>query len=496
MTDIKLSKSQYCSAIQCPKMLWLKKNKPEAFDETVLNQAVLEAGNEVGDLAMGLFGPYVEVPFGNLGEMIRQTKALLEENTPVVTEASFSYQGLFCSVDILKNLGGSRVELYEVKSSTEVKPIHYHDAAFQAYVLTKLGYIVERICIVHINNQYVRHGDLDLQQLFEVADVTVEARAMLPDVDTNLERFSEYLAQAEEPTDDIGPFCSDPNPCGFWGYCTRGICSPSVFDLYKMGFKKKIELYRRSVVSFRDLVREQSVTNDKQRRQIMYGLFDMGDYIDREQIRQFLSQLSYPLYFLDFETVQSTIPQYEGTKPYAQIPFQYSLHYIESEGGELKHREFLAEPGTDPRRPIAERLCADIPSDVCVTAYYKSFECSRLQELVDTFPDLAAHLRSISDHVVDLLVPFQSGWYYNRAMGGSFSIKSVLPALFPDDPSLDYHNLEQIHNGSEAMNAFPAMEQMSPEEQEQTRRNLLKYCELDTYAMVKIWLRLNEVVQM
>ena len=475
-------------------MLWLKKNKPEAFDESVLNQAVLEAGNEVGDLAMGLFGPFVEVPFGNLSEMIRQTKALLEKNTPVVTEASFSYQGLFCSVDILKNLGDRRVEIYEVKSSTEVKPIHYHDAAFQAYVLTKLGFTVERVCIVHINNQYVRHGDLDLQQLFEIADVTVEARAMLPDVEANLERFSEYLAQTEEPADDIGTYCKDPYLCGFWGYCTRAVCSPSVFDLYRLDFRKKIELYRRSVVAFRDLVHESDIMNEIRQRQIEYSLNDKGDYINREHIHSFLAQLRYPLYFLDFETVQPAIPRYEGTKPYAQIPFQYSLHYIESEGGELKHREFLAEAGTDPRRAIAEHLCEDIPADACVTAYNKSFECTRLKELANTFPDLAEHLLRIRGNIVDLLVPFQSGWYYNRAMGSSFSIKSVLPALFPADPSLDYHNLEEIHNGSEAMNAFPAMEQMTPEEQAQTRRNLLKYCELDTYAMVKIWQRLTDQI--
>ena len=198
---------------------------------------------------------------------------------------------------------------------------------------------------------------------------------------------------------------------------------------------------------------------------------------------------------LDFETVMPAVPKYIGTKPYAQIPFQYSLHYIEQEGGELMHREFLAEPGSDPRRAIAERLCEDIPIDVCVTAYNKSFECTRLKELAETFPDLAEHLLSIRDHIVDLLVPFQSGWYYNRAMGGSFSIKSVLPAIFPDDPDLDYHNLEGVHNGSEAMNEFAAMERMTPQERESTRQNLLKYCELDTYAMVKVWEELVRVSQ-
>ena len=125
--------------------------------------------------------------------------------------------------------------------------------------------------------------------------------------------------------------------------------------------------------------------------------------------------------------------------------------------------------------------------NVCTTAYNKAFECTRLAELAEQFPDLAAHLLNIRDNIVDLLVPFQSGYYYNRAMGGSFSIKSVLPAIFPDDPSLDYHNLEGVHNGSEAMSIFPKIKDMPPEEQEKARHNLLKYCELDTYAMVKVW---------
>lgn len=166
--------------------------------------------------------------------------------------------------------------------------------------------------------------------------------------------------------------------------------------------------------------------------------------------------------------MQPVIPKYIGPKPYAQIPFQYSLHYIETEGGELKHREFLAESGTDPRRKLAEQLCADIPMNVCVTAYNKAFECTRLKELAEAFPNLAEHLLNIRDNIVDLLVPFQSGYYYNRAMGGSFSIKSVLPAIFPDDPELDYHNLEGVHNGGEAMTIFPKIQFMTPEEKRQS----------------------------
>jgi hypothetical protein len=217
--------------------------------------------------------------------------------------------------------------------------------------------------------------------------------------------------------------------------------------------------------------------------------------IDKDNIRDFLDTLSYPIYFLDFETMQPVVPEFKGTKPYAQIPFQYSLHYIEYEGGPLLHKEFLAESGTNPLRPIAERLCQDIPKNVCVTAYNKAFECSRLKELAEYFPELAEHLLNIESNIIDLLVPFQSGHYYNKAMGGSFSIKSVLPALFPDDPALDYHNLEQIHNGGEAMTIFPLIKDMPPEEAEKTRYNLLQYCKLDTFAMVKVWEKLLEAIK-
>lgn len=191
--------------------------------------------------------------------------------------------------------------------------------------------------------------------------------------------------------------------------------------------------------------------------------------------------------------MQPVIPPFDGTKPYQQIPFQYSLH-IEYADGTLEHKEYLGDGVNDPRRGLAEQLCKDIPVDACVTAYNKSFECSRIKELAAAFPDLGNHLMNIQDHIIDLLVPFQKGFCYYPAMGGGFSIKVVLPALFPDDPSLDYHNLEGIvHNGSEAMDIYPRMADMAPDEQAATRESLLRYCELDTFAMVKVLAKLREL---
>ena len=486
-----LSKSKYCSGVQCPKMLWLKKNKPEEFDESVMNQAVLETGSEVGDLAMGLFGDYVEVPYGDLGEMIQKTQALLDAGTPIIAEASFSYEGLFCSVDILKNLGDYRVELYEVKSSTEAKPIYHQDVAYQVYVLTKLGFTVEKACLVHINNQYVRHGELDLQQLFTVAELTEDARKLQPDVEENLARIAEYLALPEEPADDVGLRCFNPYDCGFWKYCTRKLPKPNVFDLAGARKTTMFKCYNQGLVSFADL-NSCDQLNAKAYQQIEHELFCQPPAIKADAIKTYLSRLSYPLYFLDFETFQPAIPLYDNTKPFEQIPFQYSLHWIEREGGELKHAEYLAYPGEDPRRKLAERLCRDIPLDVCTTAYNMGFEKGRIKALAGLYPDLSDHLMNIHDHIQDLMIPFQQRWYYTRAMQGSYSIKYVLPALFPDDPALDYHNLEGVHNGGEAMDTFKKMATMDPEELETWRQHLLKYCGLDTYAMVKVWEKLNE----
>jgi hypothetical protein len=287
--------------------------------------------------------------------------------------------------------------------------------------------------------------------------------------------------------------CNEPYDCGFWQYCAKHVPTPSVFDLHGIHKEKAFKLYSQGSFTFDDLQKYGKIKNDIQQRQIDYTLHDKGTYIDKENIRVFLQTLSYPLYFLDFEGMQPIVPPYPQSWAYEQVPFQYSLHYIESENGELKHKEFLGVSGEDPRRAIAESLCENIPENVCTVVYNKNYECTRLKELAKLFPDLSKHLLNIRDHIVDLLVPFQKGYYYKKEMGGSFSIKSVLPAVCPNDPSLDYHALDEVHNGTEAMNIFPLIKNMPPEQAQETRKNLLKYCELDTLALVKVWEELKRV---
>ena len=501
-----LSKSKYTAFRQCPKNLWLRTYKPEEEVIDAALQARFEAGNEVGDLAMGLFGPFEEVTSLDaegkldLGEMLRKTEDCLARGVENICEASFSWDGNYCAVDILHRQGGGYA-IYEVKSSSNslVEPIsddelrHYAwDIAYQKYVLIQCGVNVTGVYLVQLNKDYVRGKDLDIQMLFLKTEMTRLVDEEYPNVPANIARARKVLECHQEPAKPISMACRKPYPCAFWQYCSKHIPKPSVFDLYRMSFEKALKYYNNSIVTFEDV--QSCKLTARQQVQVVSHLTGKGT-VDKKSIRDFLDQnIRYPLYFLDFETMQDVIPQYEGTKPYQQIPFQYSLHWIEKPGGELKHTAFLAESGKDPRWALAEQLCHDIPLNACITAYNKGFECGRINELAEAFPALRYHLLNIRDNIVDFLDPFRAGYYYLTEMEGSFSIKKVLPALFPNDPQLDYSNLTgSVHNGGEAMTIFPKIKDMTPADQQKARQSLLDYCHLDTLAMVKIWQKLEEI---
>ncbi len=499
MSVCHFSKSRYCACIQCPKILWLREHLPEdEFDESVINQTVLDTGNDVGDLAMGLFGDFTEVPYSeHLSDMIPATQKLIDEGVKNICEASFAYNGCFCSVDILRNLGNKKVELYEVKSSTEVKWIYEHDISYQYYVLTKLGYTVKKACIVHINSEYVRHGKLELDKLFTIVDLTKTAKSNLQEVEKNIKKFRKYLKSETEPECEIGGQCSDPYKCGYFMHCAVDLPEsdePTVWDIAGLRTSEKQKLYEEGHITFKQLY-DSDVLKGKYLQQVEVELLNLPPQIEKKQIKSFLKTLSFPIYFLDFETFNPAIPLYDNSRPYQQIVFQYSLHYIEKKGGKLKHKEYLAYSGSDPRRQIAEQLCADIPVDVCTTAYNMGFEKGKIRDLAELYPDLHDHLMNIHDNINDIMIPFQKRWYYTKEMQGSYSIKYVLPALFADEPSLNYENLEGVHNGQEASDTFLAMQKMNEKELAEWREHLLRYCELDTLAMVKVLEKLREAVK-
>lgn len=518
-----LSKSKYVKHCQCSKALWLQVNKPEEAEIDGAIEARFAAGSELGERAKGLFGDYVDVSIMgrqrlDLSQMIEKTCHYMSEGVDVICEAAFCYEekidtgrirSNYCAVDILRKTATGWA-IYEVKSSTShqgdeknnLDKLHKYapDIAYQKWVLENCGVNVTATYLITLNSDYVRQNEIDNFQLFNVLDLGELIKNEYDKLSQNTILAHNTLQQIDEPDHKIGMHCFTPYKCAFWDYCTRqqGLNlkedKTTVFDLYRLSLKKKFEYLNNGIVSFDDLRRQK--LNAIQQMQVECTL-NRCDSINKEGIKDFLNTITYPLYFLDFESMQPVIPLYDGSRPYMQICFQYSLHYIEHEGGELKHTAFLApSDGSDPRRALSEALCRDIPEDVCIMAYNDPFEKTRIKEMATIYTDLAPHLMSIHDHIIDLLVPFRQGHYYRPAIGGSFSIKKVLPALFPDDPDLDYHNLdEQVQNGGDAMTIFPQIATMTPDKAESARNALLEYCKLDTLAMVKIWQKLIETVK-
>ncbi len=495
MNNVNLSKSKYCSAKSCFKKLWMQKYKPlEAVQKA--RDAVFENGIAVGNLAKGLFGKYKDVEFNkDLNVMIDKTKELLKQNAKIITEASFIYDNNFCSVDILKN-GQDGFEIYEVKSGASLKDINIDDVSYQYFVLTKLGYNVKKAFLVYINSDYIRHGKLELKKLFNIEEVTEEAKSKIDEIELNIKVINSFMGEYtedNEPESKLGMHCKDPYMCEYWEYCTKDLPKPNVFDINKLDWTKKFEKYEEGKISFKDLQNENLAKRFQE--QIDFEVENMEPKINVEAIKQIMNSLKYPLYFIDYETIQPVIPEYDGTWPYEQLPFQYSLHIIKEEGAEVEHREFLADiDDKDFLRHFAESMIKDMPNDGSVIIYNNSFEPVINRQLAQLFPDLEKELTRINKNIVDFQVPFRSRDYYVKEMEGSYSIKKVLPALYPDDPDLDYHKLPSVHNGTEASDTFLNMRNMSKEEQEEIRKGLLVYCKLDTYAMVKIWEKFEEII--
>jgi len=496
MNKTNLSKSSYCSGIQCEKILWLDKYKPEyAVKED--NKSIFQTGQEVGCLAKELFGKYENIPYNkDRITMIEQTRKLLENKPNVITEASFSYDNNFCSVDILKN-DVDGVEIYEVKSSTKVKDIYLDDASYQYFVLSSLGLNVKKVYIVYINNKYILSEQLNIHELFNIEDITQIAEDKLDEIRNNIDDINHFMdtyEENDEPDTDLGIKCFDPYDCIYWQYCTKDLPKPNVFDIVRMHKSKKFEKYYENKVSFKDLQYED--LNPTYLEQIEFELHDKEPKIDKQAIREIIDSLKYPLYFIDYETCNPAIPVIEGTRPYQQIPFQYSLHIIKDEESEIEHKEFLAKhDDTELIRHFGESLIRDMPENGSVIVYNKSFEATRNKEIGEMYPDLKEEMEQINSNMVDFLVPFKKRKYYTKEMKGSSSIKYVLPALYPDDPELDYHNLPVVHNGREASDSFLSLKNKTPKEQKKIREGLLLYCKLDTYAMVKLYDKFLEVLE-
>ncbi|MGX3012055.1 DUF2779 domain-containing protein [Helicobacter sp. 23-1044] len=493
--NLNLSKSQYLRGVQCEKSLWLYKYKRELQDSLSDSQlARFGSGVEVGALALKLFDCKDKIDFdsSDFAQKIAQTDSLIKNGAKSIAEATFAHNGILVMIDILQITERGLI-INEVKSSTGVKPVHIDDLAIQYFVLSNAvrEFEVVGANLVHINRDYERSGDLELEKLFCKIDCLKSVIAKQSEVEQNLTRFEQILTSANPPQIAIDSHCDNPYSCDFKGVCFGAIPKEnSVFDISRLDSRKKFALYHSGIVDFGD-IRDFGAFNDKQRLQIECAL-ERKIHIDKDAICAFLATLRYPIYHLDFESFTEAVPSFDGERPYMQVPFQYSLH-IDYGDSRLEHREFLADANGDPRGALAKSLVQNIPQGAFILAYNASFEKGVMKNLGLIFPQYAEVLEGFVANVADLMTPFAQKSYYHYAMNGSYSIKAVLPALVPEMANA-YKDLDLIHNGGEANEAFPRLKFMDESTRESYRNALLKYCELDTLAMVKVVEKLKEIV--
>ncbi|MDQ1267476.1 MAG: hypothetical protein QG560_119 [Campylobacterota bacterium] len=488
-----LSKSQYIRGLQCHKSLWLYKHKPELRDTLdSAQESLFNNGYSVGEAAKKLFAGGVEVEFdaSNFDGMIAKTKELIQSGCKIIYEATFKENDIFAMADILvKN--GAYWDIYEVKASTGVKEYHLDDASIQYYALQN-AIDIGRIYVVHINNNYVRNGDLDVEKLFTIVDITDEVQNRQHLIPTHIEEMFSML-KADMPNIDIGTHCSSPNSCDFSGHCWSHIPSPSVFNLYWMNGNKKFEMYYKGIKTYDDIPDDFKLNATQQLQVSTYK--SKEPHIKPTIIKNFLDTIKFPINFFDFETFQNAIPRFDNQRPYMQIPFQYSLHILH-EDGRLEHKEFLGDEHIDPRADLITGMLQDITPTGSIVAYNQSFEMSRIKELSNFDKDRSEALLALNSRFVDLIVPFRGRGYYHPEFNGSFSIKSVLPAMFPNDDELNYKKLGSVQNGGDAMETFANLYLLKDKsKREEIRKDLLAYCRLDTLAMVRILEKLIQIAK-
>lgn len=476
---VSLSKSKILLHRQCPRRLWLQAYKPELAEVDEGAEARMRDGNRVGEVARDLF------PGGTLIDTLDRKTALkltsddLAVGTHPIFEAAFLVEDVLVRTDILLPTERGGV-LLEVKSSTGVKDYYLEDISVQSWVMKEAGCFPERSVLMHINNAFVYPGNNQYQGLFTEVDVSGEVAMRIDYVPDWIAAARKTLARTEEPDNAPGDQCTNPFPCPFIAHC-----SPPETDVeYPVEIlpygKKMAEQLRTE--GYRDLrdVPEDKLSNPKHIR--VHRVTKSGQAeLDQEAIDA-VRELPYPRYYLDFETIGFSVPIWTGTSPYKQLPFQWSCH-IENSDGLLTHKEFLDISGGDPRRAFAETLIQAIGTSGPIVVYNAPFEGSRMKELAEVFPDLAAQLLAAVDRLFDLL-PLARNHYYHPDMKGSWSIKAVLPTIAPE---LDYSNLTVSHGGM-AQDAYLGLigTELSDTDKQDLRKALLAYCEQDTLAMVKV----------
>lgn len=458
-----ISKSLYLDYVNCRRKLFLSIFTPEKgiIDDSV--QRRIDQGHLVGELAYTLFETPAKVSYNNdFEQMVKDTKDLIDKGEKIIAEASFRYKNLLCSFDFLEIIDGG-CNIYEVKSSTKVKDIHLHDLAFQYYVAKAYGLKIDQVNLIYVNNDFVLEDEIDPKDFFIIEDLTAKIIAMVDNVKKNLVEISRL------EKDPGFMYLSHCGECEYHDHCYDEVPEDSLLYLYN--YRRKAQYYSQGIRTLEEIALHDPSLNEIQLRQIDYHYHDYVPYVNQVALENFLDKWVFPLHFLDFETLDFVIPRFKGTHPNQRLPYQASLHVLSSAKSEPVHYDILLEPSEDPREKMIAFLETNINDNGSVIVYNAAFERSILRELADQFPVHGIKLEKIIERIVDLLDPFRQGMVYNKEMKGSFSIKRVYPAVCPEKAEA-YHELEAVHNGTEAMAALESLENLNNEDREKMKRNL------------------------
>lgn len=516
-----LTKSKYVTFCLCPRKAWR-----ELFDPLAPTGGTSRAddGVKVGILARDYFGKNLWTP--------------ADRNNPstkpgIYAEYPLRFNNLECFVDILRINDDGSIDIYEVKSVNEYetsensntpKKKFLEDVSFQYYVALKAGFNVKSVNLMLLNKEYIyMGGEYDLHGLFKVIVLTDMVTARTNEVEQNI---NDYFALDR----NIIPNCPFSSACNEYGGCQyledckafKGLPkTQSVYDLYDYG--NKVDLIEMGYKSFKDLIKSPyfEKLSAFNQRMVTYSLLGINDlYVNKELLEKELKKYNkFPLYFFDFETTQEVLPVYINSRPYQQIPFQYSLHIMNDEHQSYSqvcniHEEYLGDGINDPREELIKKMIKDLGKKGKIIAYNKSFEQNIIKQLAIDFPQYRKKLEDIHKRFIDLADFFDFsdpiGWksktenakrvnrntsiVYHPAMGASTSIKQVLPALFPNNPTLNYKNLGQVQHGDQASASYKLLKTLNQTQKDQLIKDMLAYCCLDTKAMVAVYFKLKELL--
>ncbi len=490
-----LTKSKFVHGLNCPKYLWLEFNAPERLpliDEGTQHR--FDEGHLIGDFAKKLFPDGVDIPAEDFIKNLQETKKLIAQRQTLFEAALFyEKKNCYARADILVPAEGGRWTIIEVKSSTSVKEEYLHDVAFQRYCYEGAGLKIHSCMLMHINNQYVRKGEVDPKKLFVVQDITEEVNNLMDVIEERVDGCWDIIKSKVCPEIKIGKYCDDPYGCHGEDVFIKEHPEMDIFDLYS-GKDTALELFNAGILEIKHIP-DPSILSPKQ--MIQYRCAMSGSpYVQKHELKEFLEKLHYPLYFVDFETYNSAIPLFEGIKPYQQIPFQFSLHVIEHEGARPRHVSYLAKGSDDPRKGFLAQLKASLGSKGTILTYNQSFEQRILREVIQLFPQEKIWLSALLPRMEDLLAPFRSFYFYTSTQHGSNSIKKVLPAL----TNKSYQGLEIAQGEMASVNyrhlahGLPDGTFLTPLQAKKIREDLEKYCALDTEGMVLIVDALRKIV--